>query len=336
MPNLFIFKPHHCVWFLFFYVMTLTSCGSPEEQESTPIAIPQTPTPIGITQVPQTAVISVTNTAIPTFANTSTPTVILSSTPTSIPPTITPTITPIPTLSVQGEGVLLSELMASNGDCEIPCWWGITPGQTNAQAARDMFASQGIDDWVPSLRTYLMSLGYPHGDSPYYSGDVSMRFGVEDGLIQFIDVTGNRRQGEDGYLFTRDWQQYSLAEMLNFFGIPSYVTLTAEIPADAGPHYYKLGVSYASLGIEIHYIIAPLALNYGKEQICSDFEYVNFIRLILYPPDQAADIPVGIIPNSLDVYTSWETETGSNLEAFYEMFRDMNHPLCIEIGSNTS
>lgn len=178
-----------------------------------------------------------------------------------------------------------------------------------------------------------MDLGYPQGNSPYYSGDVGLQLWVEDELIQFIDVEGSRRQDEDRYLFTRDWQQYNLSEILRRFGMPFYVTLVAEVSADPGPHYYQLGLSYPSLGIEIRYIIAPSVLNSGKEQICSNFEHVNFIHLILYPPERVADVPVDIIPNHLDVYTPWEAVTGSNMETFFETFQDADESVCVEIDT---
>lgn len=329
MKNLpFLNFKHYTV--LFFWILSLSGCIFSEESEL--ILSPIRTTPITINTIQPTPSIATTlaNSGTVTIFLSPTPTITLTPTQTLLPPTVTPTITPLPTLSVQEEGELLQELMANNGDCELPCWWGVMPGHTPTQLARDIFASQGIDDWVISNGTYLMSLGYPHGDSPYYSGDVSMRFGTINGLIQFIDISGSRRPGDDGYLFMRDWQRYSLAQMLDIYGIPSYVALTNEVSADTGPDYYNLGVAFVEYGVEIHYITIPVLIN-GQENICDEFQYVNFIRLILYPPEKVSDISVDIISNNLNVYTFWEEVTGYDLENFYERFRDVSNSDCIEI-----
>ncbi len=196
-----------------------------------------------------------------------------------------------------------------------------------------MFASQGIGRWDASFDgSYsALSLGHPYADSPYYSSDVSLKLWMEEDLIQFIDVEGRRRPGEDSFLFDQDWSQYNLAGILGGLGKPAYTALIAEIPADSGPHYYQLRLSYPSLGIEIWYLIAPLPLSNGGGQICFGFEYVNFIHLLLYVPERVADAPVGITPNHLDVYTPWQEMTGSEFDTFYETFRDTGEPECVDV-----
>jgi hypothetical protein len=47
-------------------------------------------------------------------------------------PTFTPTLTwtPLPTLPSQQTRAKIEELLETNGGCELPCWWGITPNET--------------------------------------------------------------------------------------------------------------------------------------------------------------------------------------------------------------
>lgn len=240
-------------WLLTFGVIALAGSTAPEQQESAMVAATQVFTPSPTYQPTGTTFVTPTSTITPT--------------PTPPPPTAIPTVQPVPTLSVLEEGALLSELMADNGGCELPCWWGISPGQTAAQAAKSMFASQGIGRWDASFDgSYsVISLGHPYADSPYYSSDVSLKLWMEGELVQFIDVEGRRRSGEDSFLFDQDWSQYNLAGILGSLGKPAYAALFAEIPADSGPHYYQLRLSYPSLGIEIWYLIAPLPLSNGGE-----------------------------------------------------------------------
>lgn len=334
-----LFKLHYRNSFLLFYIIFLIGCASPQEYEPTQVVTVQASTTVVATQLIEPAITETALTA-PTATRMLTPTQTLLPTSTSAPatPTPTPTTTPAPTLSVQDEGLLLSELMTSNGGCKLPCWWGIVPGESDEQAVRDTFASRGIDDWIASFDgTYrLMNLGYPYSNSSYYASDVGLQLWVEDGLIQFIDVEGRRRPGEEGYLFTQDWQQYRPSEMFRQFGLPSYVALVAEIPADPGPHYYQLALSYPSVGIEIRYIIRPLTSSSGEDQVCAGFEHVDFIHLILYPPERVADVPIGIAPNHPDAYTSvsWETVTGKDLETFYQTFQAADASSCVDVATD--
>ncbi len=332
------FKLSYLFLYLLFCIMVQTNCVAPEQQEPTVISTIQTPSTIETPQLIKTAVVEEIMTITPTSTYTPIPTLTSFPTPTFVPATATPTITPVATLSVQEEGVFLSTLMANNNNCELPCWWGIMPGKTENQVARDLFASQGIDEWISSFDgTYrILNLGYPYGDSPYYSSDIIVQFWVEDGLIEFINVEGSRRQAEDKYLFTQNWQQYNLSQILRRFGMPSYVILNPEVSADSGTFFYQLGLSYPSLGIEVSYIIEPSVLVNGSRQICSDFEQVNYIYLTLFPPERVADVPVAIIPNHTEAYLSWETVTESTLEIFYEMFQDADVPTCIEVDINSS
>lgn len=334
MSDLCRYKICYNLLLVIFCLVILANCTTQKELEPTSDVPIQSSTEVVIIQPTVTLGSEITNTQMPTPVSTETAAMV-HATATFTPVAATPTITPIATLSVLEEGEFLRMLMANNGNCDLPCWWNITPGITEDQAARDMFASQGIDDWIASFDgTYrIMSLGYPYADSPYYSSDVLMQLWVEDNVIQFIRVEGSRRQDEERHLFTRDWQQYKLSSILKSFGIPTYVTLTPEISADAGPSYYQLRLSYDSLGIEVSYIVAPEVSNGGKEQICSDFEHTNYIYLVLYPPERVTDVPVNIIPNHLDDYISWEAMTGMNLENFYETFENANESVCVEIDT---
>jgi hypothetical protein len=44
--------------------------------------------------------------------------------------------------AVQEEEYLVNNL-ASNDDCELPCWWGIKPGETTSQFVQQMFLNLG-------------------------------------------------------------------------------------------------------------------------------------------------------------------------------------------------
>ena len=308
-------------------VSLVTGCISGQENrqdvttEVTPIA--EVPTPVE-TETVAPSTMHPTRTA----TNTATP----SPTKTAVPPTntpsITPTISPAPTLSVQEEGELLSMLLTQNAGCNLPCWWGITPGEISAQEARDIFASQGIDDWEISFDgTYaLMGLGYPRADG-FHSHHVLVQFDLKGDIVQVIGVDGGYRTEELRPLFIRDWQSYSPSAILNHYGLPDYIEL---VPVENSP-YYRLELAYELLGIEIKYIAPFELLESGAREICFDVENIDYIYLILYPPAQANTVPYEIIPNRPDAYVSWESTTGLDKDAFWDLFTNVNPP-CVEIN----
>ncbi len=79
------------------------------------------------------------------FVSSVTPNKVVTSAPTSTKeaapiPVPSPTDREVPTLSVEHARVRLVELLANNGGCQLPCFWGITPGETTAQQARNILA----------------------------------------------------------------------------------------------------------------------------------------------------------------------------------------------------
>ena len=52
---------------------------------------------------------------------------------TSVTTVVVPTYTPFSTLSPSGSISLVLELLQNNPSCLLPCWWGITPGETSWQ-----------------------------------------------------------------------------------------------------------------------------------------------------------------------------------------------------------
>lgn len=77
-------------------------------------------------------------------SSTSTPQ-IYTATPSRTPtktPTITATVTiepmptPLPTLNSREASLAVQKLLLENGNCQLPCWWGIVPGKTSWENTR--------------------------------------------------------------------------------------------------------------------------------------------------------------------------------------------------------
>ena len=89
------------------------------------------------------------STLLPTETLTSTPTETKTPVPTAtfIIPTLTQYLTPLPTLSYYKTKYLLYE---ANNLCDLPCWWGITPGISTWTESK-----QHIDRFDPSLSFFV-------------------------------------------------------------------------------------------------------------------------------------------------------------------------------------
>jgi hypothetical protein len=91
-----------------------------------------------------------THTNEPTGAVQVTPTPAPSATslPTTTPtenPTPTVTWTPLPTLPPEESRERVSDLFLNNAGCRLPCWWGMTPGQTDWNTARQFLETFVIE-----------------------------------------------------------------------------------------------------------------------------------------------------------------------------------------------
>lgn len=324
-----------CVFSLFTLVL-LIGCASihsdkNEEGNSTNLALTRKPV-ISETETPAFDLgensITVVSTVLPQIITTL-PEQTLTPTP-LISPSPTPTFSPIATLSVEQEGVLLSKLMATNGGCMLPCWWGITPSLTHEYQARDIFELQGINGWTTSFDgTYaLLGLGYPRKDLSVDVADINLRFQISNDIIQYIDVDGGYRQEEFRELFIRDWQLYEPDKMLEQYGLPEYI----EFAKIENSPYYRLIFSYPLRGIEINYIVPFELIETDKVKVCFDLAHVDFIALSLYPSNQMENAPENIIPKRLSTYISWEETTGLTIDSFRQIFDNQAVLPCIELS----
>ena len=117
--------------------MTITGCvNSGKVTEN----VPEKPTATEIL-LTETSVVS---SSTPVLTSTQFQTKIFpSKTPT---PTLTPTITVTwvpPTLNDYS----IQTLIDTNGNCELPCWWGLVPGVTTKEQSLSFLGKVGIDNY---------------------------------------------------------------------------------------------------------------------------------------------------------------------------------------------
>lgn len=246
-------------------------------------------------------------------------------------PSTTPTNTPYPTLIAKKESDLLSGLMSTNGGCELPCWWGIVPGQSTGQIARDAFAQLGLNRWADAFdgEYRQLTVGHRRNGESYFQSEVNVKMYEKDSSVRFLHVSGIQYTYTDPSYFLQDWKQYAVNEILENYGVPSSVQLHRSTPADPGPIGYDLVVAYDNIGFRIAYGAVAEKLSEIKDRVCFALEDATFIDLVLFGPHQysTVDSPT---TSAFDAYQPWEEVVGTGLNNFYQTFRE-DSSLCIEV-----
>jgi len=143
----------------------------------------------------------------------------------------------------QDQSIDLENLYENNGGCELPCWWGITPGKSIWQDTMNSLLSLGAD------------IGQPYGTSKIvrydvYFGkvveaaveDVWPGIWVQNGVVKAISINSSWVSKDFGY---------SLSELLKRFDVPEEIWIRPVTDTGDNQLYYYLVLMYPSEGILI-------------------------------------------------------------------------------------
>lgn len=174
---------------------------------------------------------------------------------------------------------------------------------------------------------------------------MSIQFEIHDNIVHSMDIGSSYVPGViDRDSYTRSWQHYDLAAILNRHGLPTQVLVYSPFRADPGngPSYHLL-VFYENLGIEIEYRGSAEQLNGDQYRACPDLNDIGEIGLFLYQPGQVDNVVERVLPpDSIDyiagpesVYEliSWQEATGTSLEFFYETYSTPVVEPCFEFAT---
>lgn len=268
---------------------------------------------------------------------------ILIPTPTDMPATV-------PTLPAEDARERLLELLATNGDCHLPCLWGITPGKSNdlesqsillplSSIAETMYFNQPE---VNGILLGAITLLYVEND---FRLNVRVAYTYSDnGIVTRIgfrvleeqvttDSSGNwisKQPVFDSTTFLQRTEYYSLSHVLTEQGVPSSVMMTASSlsdPAVAGG--IDVALLYPEQGIWINYTM-PM---YNQGNAKSGCPVNAHMEMSLYPSGNPTsffslleETDWGMTKNS---YKPLEDATAISVEEFYEIFRNSTNN-CIE------
>lgn len=288
-----------------------------------------------------TVIPSVTQEVTETPTSTMTETVVkILPSKTSLPPTVTP----IPTLSPFAAQDRLFELLRENGGCQLPCWWGITPGETRMVDAQNLMRS--LSSLAISISLY--SGGYldkilfsipTRSDAKtnlyiIFSRDKfrvknENMYKVQDIYVTLETVTKDDKVGFPDQSTTNKFPSLQLPQILEAYGPPddirvfTYQHVPWEVPMAIYLYYPKYGFS----------------IEYTMKVISHDDKYVGCplksnIELLIVKPEKVGSVEemfVGHLSTAVfENYLPIQQAANLSIEAFYDQFLNASDTTCLQ------
>ncbi len=296
-------------------VFWLASCDNQDEID--PMKYTQSPVIFQPTSSP-TIFPDYKTTPLHTLSQTKTPTIII---PTSLP-----------TLSPEDTTLLVSELVATNGDCSLPCWWGIIPGDTTWQEARQQLEQYNIDisstgptEIEIENQKRIIDFYY----ISFYSNDYPRGLGARIAVLDETDIT---------MIYTMDRYTgvlFQLHSLLDKYGKPSgvFIETNPNVPGDLLT--LKLVLYYPELSLGVGYDLH--AFMDGNNIVgCPKDEIA---KIWMWEPERRNDFTLEYIQEgmigygAINSFLSLEEATGYSLDEFFQGFKDENNVNCLETSS---
>jgi hypothetical protein len=306
--------------------LLLVGCVYPAQPVFTPNITPTKPAMTAILSVALPTATSAAFTSMPAQTRTATQTYTPTSTWTSEPST--PTLGP--TLTGNDTEKLVLDLLENNGGCNLPCWWGFTPGKTTWEPARNFFLSHGMH--VISYLEGAYNTGFEVDKDNF---GIYVSFFIENDVIKVISAGSQSYSSPYDAIFgdpffLKAMNRYLLPKMLATLGKPDQVMIFV-LPdkSTEAPDYFFL-LYYPRSGILLQY--AGLSDKRGSElRLCPG---KAFIDMWLWSPNDSLTLQdafsyAGTVSKEdrkfiLDRFMSWEAATKMTIDDFVTTFKVQN------------
>jgi hypothetical protein len=311
--------------------------------------LPELPTEFPTVTSTLTQTSTVTMTSLPSPTKKATPTPRRSPTSTfTATQTSTPTITPTywPTLPLAQAQSRLLELLATNGGCQLPCLFGITPGQTTSQEIRMIFDPlSSMDLLLVSHRDVSGYFGFIYKiDDLHYDFKFAYHssrhtyivevFRLSVYLLRLIDDRGY----EDVFgspIFNQMVSLYTLPQILTTYGPPDQVVIrTWARPARNIDEEFTVYLAYLERGFFVKYTM-PMEL---RGDVVIGCPSAAWVELAVIEPGKHEDYQKllrsvgfhyydGVTDMMIDVATSL------TVDEFYQIYKQPTDA-CLETPAN--
>lgn len=245
-------------------------------------------------------------------------------------PVITKISSPIPTPIGNGEREQVLWLFETNNGCLLPCFWGITPGETEWAIAEELFQAfdnniyQSPPDSITKAISYEVDVDLPRGifvrDETRISG-----FFIQDDVVKRIDVNMPFFIGDISEPYLAD---YKLPNFLTRYGQPSQIWLATSPAPREGELPFRLLLYYSELGIVAMY--TDNAIVKGDMVVgCPQNNLPSTITVWSLEANLSLeDIKAGN-GRYTDSFRSLEEATNMDVLFFYEVFKEPANLNCL-------
>jgi hypothetical protein len=292
----------------------ISGCVIPTEAPGTLSSSVLTPTQ-QVAHTQSTPALPPTSTPRPTATSTPTRTV------TALPTTPSP-LTPLPTLPPDQAEALVQELLENNAGCQLPCWWGFVPGQTEWQKARQFLDQVAVEIYVssPNQPLFFANVLIPvsEGIYPVYR---THTYTVQNGIIEVIEVQQGAVPG------------YDLSAFLKTHGVPTEIRLRTYSQAREGDLQFDVVLFYPEQGILARYATQAQAIG-SHIRGCPQQEPAAI--LALWSPEreltfsESSSQTIDIRNEDWWPYRPLQEVTQMDVATFYQVFQSSDNADCLE------
>lgn len=223
----------------------------------------------------------------------------------------------------------MQEILTTNNQCPLPCFWGMTPGQTTWSEAERFFTHTDANIFPEnSTENAGYEVAYELPDIPIF-----LRLGVytSQNIITRVNVSlgGFNRNPITVAPY------YSLKRMFSEYGLPSHILIHLAAGGEIMPDTtgYEIEVFYVPQGFSIAYRGAAKKMNATTYQVCySDAlvedEFAGVELTLASPSDDVFEriLSAKEAPNSY--YYPIDKAFGVSMGDFYRRVIQSNEPYC--------
>jgi hypothetical protein len=252
---------------------------------------------------------------------------------------IFPVQTPPPTQATE----VIRAFYMNNGGCELPCLWGIVPGQTRIETIEGNFSQiatfHDITRSVDHFQTVAFTVLAPNDlvgayDDEQWSISLRLENDVVVGLLSSITVI-------------EDFSNPSLAKFLSYFGQPEEIRISVieSQLVDENPDY-EIALYYPSKGVFIRWRGGAYTVLSKTEKgitltACPQYLPIESDTLKgFYPPFFYLFSPDGTVPFDEIIYkhlsedpsASYQPLSTADVKKFYTMYSQSNTQECFPLS----
>ena len=241
----------------------------------------------------------------------------------SVSPTATKLVE-LPTLPAAEVIPFVLQLLDGNNGCQLPCWWGATPGHTTWAEVSPLFELLNVEVFSTGQIFHHVRIPVPNrlAQSGFLEIDYSVR--RDDDVIQNIQIV------------TAASHTYSLERMLAAHGKPSEIWLNTLPRSREGFLPFRLILIYQELGMAVQYVESKAMQEDSTIIGCFPEERQGSPIISLWIPDPDLKFDDILRFSYLDesqFYLPLEDATELDTESFTEHFAAQDGDYCLETAS---